>query len=50
MKVLLNMQDWKMATDAIAATPKIDSFQVIRKSVIDHVVVTKMNYAVVLGA
>ena len=50
MRVLLNMPDLKMATDAIAATPKTNSFQLIRKNVINDAVVTKMNYVVVLGA
>ena len=44
------MLDLKMATDAIVEIPKIDSFQLIQKSAISHVVVTQMNFAEVLGA
>ena len=50
MKVHLNMLDLKMATDVIVEIPKIDSFQLIQKNAMSHVVVTQMNYAEVLGA
>ena len=50
MRVHLNMLDLKMATDAIVEIPKIDSFQLIQKNATSHAVVTRMNYAEVLGA